>query len=235
VQEIFWCQVTGFMKHQRTRIIRGTLAGGACGFLFMFLIILLPLGGTQPPGEENMFNAAIRTINAPVLWLADGAMGNTPTMILSVCAYWALLGAVAGGMFSCFCRAVRGGHAQPMEEPEKPTDAAPGNQVLVAVIGGAGAFVLACSVFLFKLAEPSQNGERSVFGNIFRWLSMPAGWAMEWAVQQGLAERENIPLFLGIYFSYWIGIGLVIALATYRLQRGIRRRNRRFNESPPVK
>ena len=215
------------MKPRQTKLVRAAVTGAVCGFLLMLAIILFRPGGVQPPGQENSFNAPLRTINAPILWLAQGSTGNTPVTILGVCVYWALLGAVAGVLLTCFRTAVSR-QTQPMEEPEKPAEATAGKPLRVAGIGAGSALVLALVVFLFKIAEPSQSGHRSAIGNLFRWLSMPVGWAMEWAVQRGFVERENIPVFLAAFFLYWISLGLLVAMAGYYFQRTVRGRHGRI-------
>jgi len=213
------------MNLKQLKLIRAALPGAVCGFVLMLAIILFRPGGVQLPGQENIFNAALRAINSPVLWLTQGGTGNTPVKMLGICAYWALLGAVAGVLLACFSRPVSR-QAQPVEKPEKSTKATASKPFRVAVIGAGSTLVLALLVFLFKIAEPSQSGQRSAVGNLFRWLSMPVGWAMEWATQRGVVEPENFSVFLAAYFLYWLFLGLFVAMAGYWLRRCVLGRHR---------
>jgi hypothetical protein len=216
------------MKPQQIRLIRAALAGAASGFVFMLVVILFSPGGVQQPGEENFFNACVRAINTPMLWLAQGGMGNTPIMIVGFCAYWALLGGVAAMLLSCLSHAASRRHAHLAQEPDQPTKPGAGRALRVAVIGAGSGLVFAFAVWL---AEPSQSGERGILGTFIRWLNMPVVWALDWALQRGLVENGNIQVFLAIYFLYWISLGVLVVMVGYYFRRSVLGRHRRTTGS----
>ena len=96
------------MKVNTVRFWRITLLGGAAGFLFAFVAVLFGIGQPDSAGQRGLIGNLFCWLSSPLGWVAEYAAQrqiisreNIPLIIISTCLYWATLGAILAGLFSC--------------------------------------------------------------------------------------------------------------------------------------